>query len=283
MTAVTTARRVAYGLVLAGAALLTLAGPARADFSPFSESEVDPSIFRVDEARFLGARPDPALAFRDESGQRFTLDEMTGKPLILVLSYYTCDGTCSLVNKELATLLKGVGRVQPGRDYRVLTVSFDPHDTAESLARFRTRFEVPAPVQSAWRFGLPAGGDDARRLADAVGFKYFWSPRDGVFLHPGVFVFLSGEGRVVRYLYAETARPLDVELALIDAKQNKIEPGEVLDLALSVCYSYNYRDGRYSVNYPLFVGLGSLIFGFGSLTVAFFAYKRRARKGELII
>jgi protein SCO1 len=274
--------RLVSGLVLAGVALATLVGPARADFSPFSESEVDPSLFRIDEGRYLGARPNPALTFRDETGRAFSLAEMIGKPLILVLSYYNCDGACSLVNKQLAELLKGVKRLQPGQDYRVLTVSFDPHDTAESLARFRTKFEVSAPILAAWRFSLPAGGDDARRLADSIGFKYFWSPRDAVFLHPGVFAFLSPDGRVVRYLYVDNTQPFDVEMAVIDAKQGQIKFSEVLDFALSVCYSYNFKQGRYTVNYPLFIGFGSLIFGFCSLIIAVLAYHRRARKGELI-
>ncbi len=264
-----------------------LAGQAQAQWSPYSESEVDPALFRIDEGRFLGAKPEPALAFRDEKGQAFTFGDMTGQPLVLVLSYYNCDGTCSVVNKDLSDLLKDVKGQVAGRDYRILTVSFDPNDTAESLAKFRAKFDVPAPILAAWRFALPANGGpgnggDAKRLADAVGFKYFWSPRDKVFLHPGVFAFLSAEGRVVRYLYSANSRPLDVELALIDAKQNQLKPGEIYDLALSVCYSYNYKDGKYKLNYPLFIGLGSLVFGIVSLLVSILAFKRRARKGELL-
>jgi len=270
-------------LVLVLAACVTaLAGPAQAQWSPYSESEVDPSLFRIDEGRFLGVKPDPALSFRDDKGQAFTFGEMTGQPLVLVLSYYNCDGTCSVVNKDLGELLKGVNGQVPGRDYRILTVSFDPHDTAETLAKFRAKFDVPAPILAAWRFALPANGDDAKRLADSIGFKFFWSPRDKVFLHPGVFAFLSAEGRVVRYLYSANSRPLDVELALIDAKQNQIKPGEILDLALSVCYSYNYKEGKYTLNIPLFIGFGSLLFGILSLLVSILAYKRRARKGELL-
>ena len=274
--------RLLIGFAVVALAMIVPVAPGVAQWSPYSESEVDPSLFRIDEGRFLGAKPEPTLGFRDENGKSFTFGEMLGTPLILVLSYYNCDGTCSIVNKDLAALLKGGNRMIPGQDYRVLTVSFDPNDTPESLAKFRDKFEVPASILSAWRFGLPSGGDDAKQLAGAIGFKYFWSPRDRVFLHPGVFAFFSAEGRVVRYLYSASARPLDVELALIDAKQNQIKPGEIVDLALSVCFSYNYKEGRYTVNYPLFIGFGSLVFGLGALLISILAYKRRARKGELI-
>lgn len=262
--------------------IAVFSGPVHAQWSPFSESEVDPSLFRIDEGRFLGVKPSPALSFRDDKGQVFSFGDMTGQPLVLVLSYYNCDGTCSVVNKDLGELLKGVKSQVPGRDYRILTVSFDPADTAETLAKFRAKFDVPAPILEAWRFSLPANGGDAKRLADEIGFKFFWSPRDKVFLHPGVFAFLSAEGRVVRYLYSANSRPLDVELALIDAKQNQIKPGEIFDLALSVCYSYNYKEGKYTLNIPLFIGLGSLLFGILSLLVSILAFKRRARKGELL-
>ncbi|MEI6560299.1 MAG: SCO family protein [Rhodospirillaceae bacterium] len=273
---------VRLALAVVAGCIGTAAGPVQAQWSPFSESEVDPSLFRIDEGRYLGAKPDPALSFRDDKGQVFTFGDMTGQPLVLVLSYYNCDGTCSVVNKDLGELLKEVRGQVAGRDYRILTVSFDPKDSAESLAAFRSKFEVPAPILAAWRFSLPVNGDDARRLADSIGFKFFWSPRDRVFLHPGVFAFLSAEGRVVRYLYSANSRPLDVELALIDAKQNQIKPGEIFDLALSVCYSYNYKEGKYTLNYPLFIGLGSFVFGILSLLVSILAYKRRARKGELL-
>lgn len=269
----------ALGLVSA----MLAAGSAQAQWSPFSESEVDPALFRIDEGRFLGAKPDQSLMFQDDKGQAFSFKEITGQPLILVLSYYNCDGTCSLINKELAELLKEVKGQRPGRDYRVLTVSFDPNDTTETLAAFKTKFPLAPDLASAWRFTLPQAGDNAvRRLADAIGFKYYWSPRDKVFLHPGVFTVLSGEGRVVRYLYVATTRPLDVELALIDAKQNQIRPGEIMDLALSMCYSYNFKLGKYTLNIPLFIGAGSFLFGFIALFVAVLAFKRRVRKVELI-
>ncbi len=262
--------------------LVLVAAPALAQWSPYSESEVDPSLFRIDEGRFLGVKPDAALTFRDETGKLFNFGEMVGQPLVLVLSYYNCDGTCSVVNKDLGDLLKEVKGQVAGRDYRILTVSFDPNDTAESLAKFRTKFEVPAHILAAWRFALPGHEGDAKRLADSIGFKFFWSPRDRQFLHPGVFAFLSAEGRVVRFLYSASSRPLDVELALIDAKQNQLKPSEIYDFALSLCYSYNYKDGKYKVNYPLFIGFGSLVFGIGSLFVSILVYRRRARKGELL-
>ncbi|CAK0763247.1 protein SCO1 [Azospirillaceae bacterium] len=246
------------------------------------ESDVDPAIFRIDENRFLGVKPDESLTFRDQDGRRFTFGEMTSQPLILVLSYYSCDGACSLVNNDLAEQLKEVKRLTAGRDFRILTVSFDTHDTAASLAAFRGKLDIPPQLAAAWRFSLPSEGDEVRRLAETVGFKYFWSPRDRIFLHPGVFVFFSPEGRVVRFLYSMNARPLDVELALIDAKADQVKPSEIVNFALSLCYSYNYMEGRYTVNIAFLVGFGSLVFGLGALFCSLLFYRRRVRQRGII-
>jgi protein SCO1/2 len=268
--------------VLGAAIAAALLAPAAAQNSRIIESEVDPALFRIDETRYLGAKPDPSLAFRDDQGKLFTLADLAGQPYVLVLSYYTCNGTCELINKDLAGLLKDVTRLEPGKDYRLLTVSFDTNDTPESIAKFRASLEMPKAFQDVWRFALPATGDEAKKLAESIGFKYFWSPRDHVFLHPGVFVFLSSEGRVVRYLYAMNTRPFDVDMALIDAKEDKLGPAQMADFALSLCYSYNYKEGKYTLNYTFIIGFGSFVFGFMALLVSILAFRRRARKGEII-
>jgi len=270
-----------YRLAVLALAFAIQGGTALAQGAKIVESEVDPAIFRIDEERFLGVKPDAALKFRDDKGRLFTFGDMTGQPLILVLSYYNCDGTCSVVNNDLAAQLQGVTRLAPGKDYRILTVSFDPHDTVETLRGFDAKLKLPEPLRAAWRFSLPGDDDDAGRLARSVGFKYFWSPRDRTFLHPGVFIFLSGEGRVVRYLYSMNTKALDVELALVDAIDNQIKPSQVVDYALSMCYSYNYKEGRYTLNMAFIIGFGSLIFGVLALFVSMLVYRRRVRQREI--
>lgn len=247
------------------------------------ESVVDPGIFRIEENKFLGTKLDKSIQLKDEQGQPFVLGDVftAGLPVILVLSYYNCDGTCTAVNADLATQLKGVTGWNVGRDFRVLTVSFDPNDTVGTMAAFHKTLGLPEAWQAGWNFSLPNTGDEARRLADSVGFKYFWSPRDRTFLHPGAFVFLSPEGRVLRYLYSTNSRPLDVELALTDAKLNQIKPSEIVNYAVGLCYSYNYKEGRYTLNIPMFVGFGAVTFGITIFTISVFVYRRRI-KGEAV-
>lgn len=268
----------ALAAAVLGAAQAAQAGPMLRE----PTSEIDPEVFKIQETKYLGVRPDRALSFLDDQGRPFALGDLArDKPLVLVLSYYMCDGTCSVVNADLLNLLSKVKAYRIGRDFRVLTVTFDENDTLDTLSAFRKSLPLPEEWRPAWTFALPAAPGEARKLADAVGFKYFWSPRDKTFLHPGVFVFLSPEGRVSRYLYSNNSRPLDVELALTDSFAERLTPGDAVNYAVSLCYSYNYKDGRYVLNIPLFVGVGSLTLGITVFAFSVFVYRRRAR-GEVL-
>ena len=138
-------------------ALLLLAaasGPALADYGKAPNSTVDSAITRIDEKQFLGAPLGRGLVLQDSNGKEFVLGDVLDKPLILVLSYYSCDGACPAVNESLRIALDGVSRWRLGQDYRVLTLSFDRHDTQENMDMF---------VQHAgFGNGLPDGWTVAR-------------------------------------------------------------------------------------------------------------------------
>lgn len=259
--------------------IVTMSHAAFAQEPRVPESEIDPNQLKVDEIKFLGEKPNKGLNLIDEAGTPFTLGDKEGKPLILVLSYYNCDGTCSVVNNDLITLLSSQSAWQMGRDFRVLTVSFDPHDTQQTLAAFRAKMKMPQEWDQGWTLSLPATPDQAKILADSVGFKYFWSVADHSFLHPGVYVFLSPEGRVVRYLYSTQTKSFDVGLALTDTLGDRIAPHDILNYAVSLCYSYNYKDGRYKLNFPAFIGMGSLLFGVTLFIISAVQFRRRGQRG----
>ncbi len=55
---------------------------------------------------------------------------MTDIPTILTLVYYHCPGICTPLLSGVAEALKGL-KLQPGRDYMVLTISFDDSESHE--------------------------------------------------------------------------------------------------------------------------------------------------------
>ncbi len=261
----------------AAAAVAVLAGmlaatAARAQYGRIPPTAVDPAALAIDEAAHLGLPVSPDLALLDRRGRPFRLGELLGQPLVLVLSYYRCDGSCPTLNRALAKAVRGMPRLRSGTDFRVLTVSFDRQDTLERLNQFVREQDPPA----GWRYAIFQRAEDLDRLTDKLGYKFYWSVRDGVFLHPNVVIILTAEGRVARYLYGLNLRPRDLELALVEARGGQIaRAGQVIDYLTALCFSYSFSEGRYVLNYPLFIALGALSFGIGLVVFSFTVYRKR--------
>jgi len=253
-------------------------GWAQAVSQPNRDSVPDASIMRIDEPRYLGTPIDRATVLEDSEGRPFTVGELLGKPVILLLSYYGCDGSCPTMNLELAKVLARVERFQLGRDYRVLTLSFDGRDTPATAAEF-LRKTGTTPVEG-WRHAV-LREREVRGFAGSVGFNFFWSDAARAFLHPNVLVFLTPEGRVARYIYGTRMDARTIELALTDADWERIaNSAAVFDMLTGACFSYNYAEGRYQWNVPLLAGVGSLLLGLGLLGTGIWMYRRRLGRGH---
>jgi protein SCO1/2 len=269
-----------YGLaILLGVqANAVFAAPPYGAFAP--ESTIDPSLMQIEESEYLGSRLLDSYKLVDVDGQEFTLGEMMGKPLILLLSYYGCEGSCPTLNTSLKQVLRKIDRFQIGTDYKVLTVSFDKNDTAETMSDFVDKLDIPVEMHEGWRHAiLKQKETDVDKLTASLGYKYFWSRADQVFLHPNVLIFLTPEGRVARYLYGTAIDKDTLELALIDADWNRIANStSVIDMLVGVCYSYNFQEGKYTLNYSLFVGFASLLFGIFLIGFSIFIYYLKINK-----
>ncbi len=255
------ARRIFFSLAVL--TLLEAFGPAAAQAQYFRrpDSNLNPAILQIDELAVLGRSIDPATELVDHAGKVFRWGDFAGKPTLLVLSYYTCDGSCAIVNENLHDLLKHTTRFKPGADFNLVTLSFDRRDNLESTGAFKKQLALADELAPVWTFATFKNEADLKAQTEKIGFKFFWSPQDGIFLHPGVYLFFSPEGRLSRVLYQQDIDAKDLELALLDAREGQFKPNEIVNYALSLCYSYNYRDGKYRLSIPVFVGAGALATG----------------------
>ena len=70
--------------------------------------------------------------FRDEAGRTVRLGDYFGtRPVVLVFAYYDCPMLCTQVINGLSSAL-GVLSLNPGKDFEIVTVSFNPRDTPAS-------------------------------------------------------------------------------------------------------------------------------------------------------
>jgi len=233
---------------------------------------------KAPEDKTLGISLDRDYVLLDENGNEFTLGEMIGKPLILLMSYYSCDGACPTVNRQLRDLLKRMKRVKLGEDYQVLTVSFDANDKPDTIKHFKDEIEFPADMENDWKVTVMKNRQDIKRLTDSLDFRYFWQRLDNLFFHPNVYIFISPQGRIMRYLYASSIETKDMELAVMEASLENTAKAKVIDFVLSTCYSYNYKEGKYTLNYPLFISIGSLFLGISLIVGSMIVYKNKRKE-----
>lgn len=186
------------------------------------------------------------LMFVDETGQPVELRQYFGsKPVILALVYFQCPMLCSEVQNHLVGALNGIVRFNAGRDFNVVTVSFDPRDTPKDAAAnkksYLSRYRR-AGAEQGWHF-LTGRKDQIDALAGAVGFRYKWDEESQQFAHGSGIMLLTPDGRVAQYYYGIEYFPRDIQMGLIEASQGKI--GNVVDQVLLYCYHYDPAQGRY--------------------------------------
>jgi protein SCO1/2 len=201
------------------------------------------------------------LPFRDESGAPVTLGQYFGpRPVILSLVYYECPMLCTLVLNGLVRALRTL-TFEPGHEFEIVTVSFDPHDTPELATKKKAAYlgEYARPgADQAWHF-LTGDQEAITRLAQSVGFHYSYVPEEKQFAHAAAIMVLTPDGRISRYFFGVEYSGRDLRFGLIDAAERKI--GTVVDHLLLYCYRYDPATGRYGA-----VAM-NLIRGGGVLTV----------------
>ena len=188
------------------------------------------------------------LEFKNEKGENVKLGDYFGKkPVVLSLVYYQCPMLCNQVLNGMVTAFK-VMAFKPGEEFEVVTVSFDPRETAALAAAKKSTYVNYLP--EARRPGAAAGwhfltGDEAsiKRLTDAVGFRYHFDEATNQFAHASAIYVTTPQGKLARYFYGIEYAPRDLRLGLIEAADNKI--GSPVDQLLLYCFHYDPATGKY--------------------------------------
>lgn len=204
-----------------------------------------PGLKHVGIEQHLNEQIPPSLVFRDETGKAVHLSDYFGqKPVILNLVYYQCPMLCGEVLSGLESALR-VLKFDVGKEFDVLTISFDPKETPEMAAakkaEFLKRYGRPGAA-AGWHF-LTGPQESIDALTNAAGFQYEYDPKTGQFAHATAIMVLTPEGKIAQYYYGVEFAPKDLRLGLIQASQNKI--GNVVDEVLLYCYHYDPDKGKY--------------------------------------
>ncbi|RLA68465.1 MAG: hypothetical protein DRQ78_00550 [Epsilonproteobacteria bacterium] len=206
----------------------------------------------------LGAMVPLDLTFIDETGKSRTLKEyMDGKPTMISLNYFRCAGICTPQLEDMAQLLSKLDLAE-NRDYKALTISFDPTETPE-LAASKRKTHLSSMsreyVADAWHFVLSENNSSAI-IADKVGFVYEKSvSKAGVvdWIHPAALIMLSPKGKVTRYLNGIEQLPFDAKMALMEAGEGKTGPTIAKNLLF--CFAYDPKGKTYVFKWEKITGI----------------------------
>ncbi|HEX8499862.1 MAG TPA: SCO family protein [Pyrinomonadaceae bacterium] len=187
------------------------------------------------------------LRFRDESGREVRLADYfsKGKPVVLTLVYYECPMLCNQVLNGAVGAFQAL-RFTAGKEFEVVTVSFDEREGPELAARkketYLRRYKREG-AEAGWHF-LTGDKASVEALARAVGFRYVWDEQSQQFAHASALMVATPSGRLSHYFYGIDYAPKDLRLALVEASEGKV--GSPVDALLLYCYHYDPAAGRFA-------------------------------------
>jgi protein SCO1/2 len=229
-------------LLLCCAALLSVSSARADDITPGESAEAH-IVLKPD------AQVPLDLKFRDEAGKTVKLGDYfhPNRPVVLTMVYFGCKALCGSALNGLTDALRKVG-LQPGGQFEIVTVSFNPAEGPEMAAgkkeNYVTSLGKPEFVP-AWHFLTSSDLSAAKALGDAIGFGYRRTPK-GDYLHDAGIYVCTPEGRVSRVQQGVLFDPVELHDSLINASQGKISTG-LFGAGLSCgLFNFDAATGKYA-------------------------------------
>lgn len=232
--------------------------------------EEEPGIGVVEH---LGETLPPNISFINEKNEPVKLKDVINKPTILTLVYFDCPGLCSPLLDGVSDVIETMG-MELGKDYQVVTVSFNYNDTPEK-ARSKKQTFLRRHSKSHARDWIYLTGDSANiySLVNAVGFNFKRTGND--FIHPAVVTIISPRSKITRYLYGVHFVPFDVKMAIIEAQKGLARP--TINQVLEFCFSYDPAGRKYTLQVTKIAGTIILFFSL-SLLIYLLVKNRKKQK-----
>ncbi len=214
----------------------------------------------------IGAQLPLQESFMDDDGQVRQLAQLlNGKPVLLVPGYYRCPNVCSSLFQGALEAL--VASRLPSDQYRLLAVSIDPADDAQSAASKKAAWlpVLGSGVEAHFLSGRP---QSIERLLGAAGWHARYDPDSKQYLHPAGLMVVGADGRIARYFAGLRFDPRELRQALQAAQAGQGtghsagdsagQSGSLAQKFWLLCGHEGFLTGRHSANALLAVRLGTL-------------------------
>ena len=204
------------------------------------------------------------LQFRDTDGVLMELGSLfDGKqPVMLSFNYSDCPKLCSTQLKNMTQTLREVKKKFKVNDhFQMISISIDPNEQTvrlrETEDKYIKQYNEPG-TEDGWHF-MTGKQAEIKKLADACGFRYRYIARQKYYSHPPVFILISPQGKIVRYIHGLNYKAATIEQALVESAEGKIgSPINWLSYGLG-CYVFDETSGQYNFQSMLIMKIGAAI------------------------
>ncbi len=190
-------------------------------FNAFASDDVH----QAEVIEHLGKMLPLNLTFTNSVGKKVLLKDLVNKPTIIDFVYYRCTGICTPLMVEVAEVI-GKTDLQPGKDYRIISISINPEETPKIAAQKKNAMlsvigkKIP---DSSWEF-LTGDSASIAEITNAAGF-YFQKQANG-YLHKGVLIFIDKSGKICEYVHPGYTTRGDFSILPSEFKMAVIETGK---------------------------------------------------------
>ena len=202
----------------------------------------------------------------------------SSKPTVLILAYYSCPKMCTFLLDGVSEVVSSVDKIRPGRDYNLITLSFDYEDDYKISQGKEKRYNKSfAADNEEWKF-YTATPPNIKSVTNSVGFKFV--PDGDEFAHPAGIIFLTKEGKISRYLSGVIFDSKDFRLALLEAADGVIGESSLKDKVLLYCYGFDPVGKKYALKALNVIKLGGAITLLFVVVFMFFMWMKKDKKNK---
>ena len=218
-----------------------------------------PAEQQIDVIENLGKYVPLDAEFIDEDGKVVKLASFFESeiPTVLTLNYFECPMLCTLVLNGLAESLKNL-TLNAGEDFQVITIDINPNEKTLFANQKKKNYVNGFGLQNIkddWHF-LTGDQVNIKKVADSIGYIYYYDNQRDEYMHPAAITLLSPEGKISRYLYGIEYPTKDLKLGLLEASEGKI--GSTLDKIILYCYHYDPYKNTYTIFATNIMRLGGI-------------------------
>lgn len=191
--------------------------------------------------------------FTSASGEKVSLSDFRGKPLIISMVYTSCYQICPMTTRYLSGVVEKARDALGDDSFSAAVIGFDTGvDTPDAMQYFANKQGIS---DKNWQL-LSIDGRDIDALSKDLGFLYY--PTSSGFDHLIQATIIDADGKVYRQVYGQVFEPPLLVDPLMELVLGRPRPEQSFITSLGnriklFCTTYDPRTGTYFFDYSFFI------------------------------